>query len=101
MHHQPIWNRMCRVSVELEETTKMQTVFYLSDLLIYRWLEVIICCWNEYISNKKRCRRKVLMKAFAAVASEVTLRHRCCDICAQKCNCNICTMNDIPVAVEE
>ena len=41
------------------------------------------------------------MKAFGAVASEVTPRHRCCDICAQKCNCNVCTMNDIPVAVEE
>lgn len=47
-------------------------------------------CSNDiktYVSNKTECRRKLIYQHFPGNFSASVSGHKCCDICACKCNC--------------
>ena len=46
-----------------------------------------------YCGNSGLCRRKLLLKEFTPAQNEVELPkpvHKCCDICALECDCDVC-----------
>ena len=51
----------------------------------------------EYVNNKTKCRREVLLRNFLFYETYgLTLRKcKCCDVCQNSCNCNLCLKDDL------
>ena len=47
---------------------------------------------KEYVKNDTECRRKLLLRSFVADPQSNSIKHTCCDICANSCRCQ-CTCN--------
>lgn len=47
---------------------------------------------KEYVKNDTECRRKLLLRSFIADPQSNSIKHSCCDICANSCRCQ-CTCN--------
>ena len=45
----------------------------------------------KFLKSTDKCRRKILMDAFDAKSAVIEIKHNCCDVCAQICNCLTCS----------